>query len=93
MLNCRACSAKDAELARVWKMLTELTDRYTALTGTLPAVVEAAQVRRDGETEDPELVETEQPDPGGVDWQESEIAQKELEIRKGGGVVRPDFPM
>jgi hypothetical protein len=91
MFDCKACSAKDAEIARLWKMVTELTDRYTALTGTLPQVVEASEYRSVVQTE-PEADERQQSEQNAADWQETELAQRELDIRHKGGEVRPDFP-
>jgi hypothetical protein len=83
----------------VWKQNQDLLDRLSALSGTLPAVIEAAQIRSDmvaagaesvGMNPDPQDPEDHQAEH--VDWQESEIARAELAVRQHGGVVRADFP-
>lgn len=86
----RAIASKDAEIARLWKMNQELLDRYTAREGTLPQVVEA----REAESVDaaPRVLDPEREERESVDWQESEIARMELDVKTRGGIVQPDFP-
>ena len=93
MFDCRACAAKDAEIARLWKALTEANDRFQALTGTLSEVANA----RDLQERDtpPTVVPTDQQDSRDRDAQDfavSEIGRTRLDLKRRGVEIRPDFP-
>ena len=88
MFDCRACSAKDAEIARLWKALTEANDRFQALTGTLSEVANARELA------EPDIPMTAVPagEDEPPDFALQELERKRLELERKGVEVRPDFP-
>jgi len=96
MFDCRACLAKDAEIARLWKALTESHDRFQALTGTLSEVSNAREMSATVEPEPPgaESEEREQDAGFGDDdaWAQGEIERTRLDLAARGVKVTPDFP-
>jgi hypothetical protein len=93
MFDCRACAAKDAEIARLWKALTDANDRFQALTGTLSEVANNRAMEDEPDVPDTGAPDTEQAGGDETAWAEGELERKALEIRTKGGRVRPDFPI